>query len=60
MTRSLRLAKETLTDLSTDEMAVVGGAAPAAVPTIRECPLSGMYPTLPVTWCVDYTLDQTW
>jgi hypothetical protein len=59
MTRSLRLAKETLTDLSAGEMAAVAGAGPA-LPSLRECPLSGAYPTLPVTWCVDYTLDQTW
>lgn len=54
---ALRLDKETLAELSPDELAGVGGAG---CPTIDECPATGTYVTLPVNYCVDYTLDQTW
>lgn len=49
--KKLTLEKDSLTDLTTDELAVVVGGD---VPTIRRCDdlLTGMYPTLPVLSCL--------
>ena len=56
MKRTLTLKKDTLHELTSDELTGVVGAGPA-VPTIRRCDdlLTGMYPTLPVMGCIPQT-----
>lgn len=49
--KQLTLKKDSLAELTTDELSVVVGGA---IPTIRKCDdlLTGMYPTLPVLTCL--------
>lgn len=50
--RRLSLKKDTLTELSSDELSAVAGGS--EIPTIDRCDtlLTGMYPTLPVRGCL--------
>jgi len=49
--RTLHLKKETLAELDASELAgILGGAQ--EIPTLRECPLTGLWPTLPVLVCL--------
>lgn len=53
--KKLALRKETLTELGTDDLlAIVGGEPPQPTPPIytptTKC--TGVYPTLPVTYCI--------
>lgn len=48
--KRLHLAKETLAELSSDELSLVAGGY--VLPTFQHC-LTGVYPTLPVTACLD-------
>ncbi|HWL35037.1 MAG TPA: class I lanthipeptide [Frankiaceae bacterium] len=52
--RRLALKKDTLAELSTDDLAnVVGGdITTLLLPSLQACPVSGAYPTLPVIYCV--------
>ncbi|HWL35036.1 MAG TPA: class I lanthipeptide [Frankiaceae bacterium] len=54
--KKLTLKRDSLAELTTDELAVVVGGD---VPTIRQCDdlLTGMYPTLPVLGCVANATD---
>lgn len=56
--KRLTLKKDSLAELTTDELTVVVGGA---IPTIVKCDdlLTGLYPTLPVMGCVTGLLPQT-
>lgn len=47
---TLHLKRETLTELDAGELAAVAGAG--QLPTIERC-LTGVYPTLPPTACIE-------
>ena len=52
--RKLALAKETLSELSPEELSAVAGGeiTTLLIPSWQECPLTGAYPTLPVRDCI--------
>lgn len=52
--RRLALKKDTLTELTTDDLsAVVGGdITTLLLPSLQHCPLTGAYLTLPVIYCL--------
>lgn len=53
MTRArLTLKKETLTDLSADELAsVAGGITTILIKSVQDCPDAETVPTLPLLYC---------
>lgn len=56
----LTLKRETLTDLTAGELAAVGGGA---IPTLDNCPRTGIYPTEPLLECLGDqfpNLTQVW
>ncbi len=52
--RRLTLKKDTLAELTGDELGTVGGAGAVTtgVPSWEACPVTGAYPTIPVMWCL--------
>lgn len=59
MKRTLSLKKETLAELAAAELAAVNGAAAKDIPTVDVCPLTGLWPTIPVNWCLSRTTVAT-
>ena len=51
-TRSLSLKRETLTELTTDELAALNGAVPPPTPVIRTLPLNDCVAIVSLSTCI--------